>query len=186
MNIHNTFNKVRKGFTLVEVLIVAIIIAILASVMVTSAFNARKSAAESTLSSIVTDVNKTIQRAALASSDEAIPCTISGTAAGTAIKQAIAGLAWTSTSNLGSVSEPYQISVSKPASSGANATPLIAADSAKKMIDLINQYFDASGNPYTGTDREIKYRLQMTDVGGLGSWGKYQFYLNPVSNQSGN
>jgi len=186
MNIRNTFRKVRKGFTLVEVLIVAIIIAILASVMVTSAFNARKSAAESTLSSIVTDVNKTIQRAALASSDEAIPCTISGTAAGTAIKQAIAGLAWTSTTSLGSESTPYQISVSKPSGAGTNATPLIAADSAKKMIDLINQYFKADGSPYTGTDREIKFKLEMTSTGGLGSWGKYQFYLNPVTTTPGN
>ena len=177
----NPLNALRKGFTLVEVLIVAIIISILASVAVSTAFNARKGAAEATLSAIVTDVNKAMQRAALLLSDEAIPFTISSGSACTAIKEAIAGLAFCNTSNLGSADTPYTISIAKPDGSGDNAVPIFTADSAKKMIDTLNQYFNEDGTPYTGTDREVKYELELNDSQGYGSWGKYQFYLNTAT-----
>lgn len=177
----NPLNALRKGFTLVEVLIVAIIISILASVALSTAFNARKGAAEATLSAIVTDVNKAMQRAALLSSDEAIPCTITSGSACTAIKEAIAGLAFCNTSNLGSADTPYTISIAKPDGSGDNAVPIFTADSAKKMIDTLNQYFNEDGTPYTGTDREVKYELELNDSQGYGSWGKYQFYLNTAT-----
>lgn len=176
-----TYKKLHRGFTLVEVLIVAIIISILASVAVSTAFNARKGAAEATISAIVTDVNKAMQRAALLPSDESIPCTISSTSACTAIKEAIAGLAFCSTSELGDADTPYTITIAKPSDSGDNAVPIFTADSAKKMIDTLNQYFQSDGTPYTGTDREIKYELEMNDSQGYGSWGKYQFYLNNTS-----
>lgn len=182
--IHNSYSKFRKGFTLVEVLVVALIIAVLASVAVTTAFNARKGAAESTISSIVTDVNKAIQRAALLPADEAIPAPTVTTdnSPGESIKLVIATLAFTGTGDLGSATDPYDVSYSAPTGNGvgANAKPLFTMDSAKKMIDLINQHIQSNGSSAEG-DRKIKYDLGVRNDS-TGGWGGIQFYLKPNSN----
>lgn len=167
-----------RGFTLVEVLVVAIIIAVLASVGITAAFNARKSATESTITAIVSEVNQAMQRASLLPEDEEIPFPsgMSASNACTAIQTAIERLALSTITTTNGI---VTVTPTTVENAGTNATPVFTYESARKMYELMGRHFQTTGASKTG-DNRVKYDLVCTSDG---TWGGTQFRLKNATSE---
>lgn len=82
--------SIKKGFTLIEALIVAVIVGLLASIAIIKIGTARETSADSVGNAIAADINKAIQRAVIDGLTGPIPAAVNSNAGVEALVDALA------------------------------------------------------------------------------------------------